>query len=70
MTNHRTTDNFNDWMRRVDRILERKTGLTHLDMGDAPYRDNFDAGTTPAEMVRIALVDWNDMAPDEFEGLG
>lgn len=60
---------FTRWMMRVDGIIDDMTGLSSQDIGDAPYRDNFDAGTTELEMVRIALIDWNDMSLAEFEAL-
>lgn len=46
---------FKQWMAEVDDELESICGLGHLDLPDANYRDEYDAGTTPAEMAEMVL---------------
>lgn len=58
---------FEQWMAKVDEILGREMGMSHLDLGDAPYRDMYDDEQSPEEMVRVLLVDWNDMDEELYE---
>ena len=46
---------FEEWMARLDKCLAARCGLTHRDIADFAYRDEFEAGTTPAEAARMAL---------------
>lgn len=55
---------FNQWMRRVNSIVENAIGLGVMDLPDAPYRDYFDSEMTPAEAVEDAAELWWDMNDD------
>ena len=46
---------FAEWMARIDKILESRFGLTSRDLPDQCYRDEYEAGTSPLEAIRIAL---------------
>jgi hypothetical protein len=48
---------FEEWMRQVNRIVQRIAGVSTDDIGDSCYRDNYDAGTTPEHMAHAALAD-------------
>jgi hypothetical protein len=48
---------FDRWMIQVDKHLRSLSGLVSEDIGDSSYRDNYEAGTTPQDMARIALRD-------------
>lgn len=58
---------FEGWMEQVDQALARLSYgavFSHLDLADQCYRDQFDSGTTPAEMARMALEDEGFPFPD------
>lgn len=46
---------FQQWMRRVDRKVERRVGLSASDLADICYRDLYDAGGSPASAARRAI---------------
>lgn len=46
---------YTDWMKRVDRVLIHKVGLTSADLEDWASRDCYDSGMTPAEGAQVAL---------------
>ena len=60
---------FEVWMGEVDEILGRTLGMTHRDLGDAPFRDMFGDECSPEEMVRVLLIDWNDFPEESFDEL-
>lgn len=43
---------FEQWMRHVDALLMRVWGVTSGDIADRLWRDSYDDGVSPAEMVR------------------
>lgn len=45
------------WMYLVDRQIARRCGMTHHDMADRIWRDDYDAGSTPREAVEEAVAD-------------
>lgn len=54
---------FEDWMKQVDREIERIAGMFSGDLSDVCYRDWFDDGVSPARAAKRALdidrADWN-----------
>jgi len=42
-------DGFEKWMAAVDKHIDSMLGLSSRDIADFPYRDAFEAGTTPQE---------------------
>ena len=47
---------FHGWKAEVDRIVSNMLGgLTTDDLPDMPYRDEYDSGTTVADMARLAI---------------
>lgn len=46
---------FEQWMKHVDGLLMKVWGVTSGDIADRLWRDAFDDGVTPAEMVRDIL---------------
>lgn len=46
---------YEEWLRHVDRALERRTGVCLDDMPDWLSRDAFDEGLTPNEAVDVCL---------------
>jgi len=61
---------FHEWMTKVDDVLEGAVGMSHLCLGDAPYRDMYDDEVEPRHAAATALVDWNDFAVDDLEEVG
>jgi hypothetical protein len=51
---------FAHWLKRVDALLLRRLGVTHLDIADRLWRDAFDDGVTPAEIVSEILAEGLD----------
>ncbi|AOZ61322.1 hypothetical protein SEA_DARTHPHADER_82 [Mycobacterium phage DarthPhader] len=43
---------FEQWMKHVDALLLKVWGVTSGDIADRLWHDEFDSGTSPAEMVR------------------
>ena len=48
---------FEQWMKKVDRIIGERVGLSYLDLADQPYRDWYDDGMTPSEAASAAIED-------------
>jgi len=49
---------FGAWISRIDRIIEASFGLCHKDFKNFPdlcFHDEFDAGTSPRDMVMIII---------------
>lgn len=46
---------FEAWMRQVDRVLISLCGMVHRDLPDYTYRESFDAGEDPEDVVRDVL---------------
>lgn len=44
---------FEAWVKAIDALLIRQTGLRHSDFADAPYRDNWADGVPPEEMLSV-----------------
>lgn len=44
---------FRAWMRAIDVLLLNQIGFTTGDLGDIPYRDYFNDGLSPDEIVEI-----------------
>ena len=42
-------ESFGLWLHIVDRRMLRTVGLTHTDLPDQPWRDEYDAGTDPVD---------------------
>jgi hypothetical protein len=49
-------DHFRDWLRQVDTELAKRSGLSHDDLADQPWRAWYDEGMTPAEAAGECLV--------------
>ncbi|ASR86189.1 hypothetical protein SEA_BOBSWAGET_84 [Mycobacterium phage BobSwaget] len=43
---------FEQWMRHVDGLLLKTWGVTSRDIADRTYRDSYDDGESPAQVVR------------------
>ena len=48
---------FKQWMRAVDRLLERSIGLSAMDLSDKCWHDMFDDGITPKEAAADIISD-------------
>lgn len=46
---------FDAWMKLVDSLVQRKTGLSVYDLPDCAYRDWYDDGKTPASAAAKAV---------------
>ena len=46
---------FEEWMQKVNRIIEGLVGISADDLADQNYRDMFDMGDTPGEAARTVL---------------
>ncbi len=46
---------YEDYMKKVDKYLLRKVGLTHMDLPDYHYRDSYDEGATVEEVAEDAI---------------
>lgn len=51
------TAGYATWLRSVDAELERVVGLSHRDLADRNYRDEFEAGVSPREAALEAIAD-------------
>jgi hypothetical protein len=58
------------FMQACDGVLMTRLGMSHLDIGDAPWYDYFNDELTPEEAVALALMEWNDMEWETLEDLG
>lgn len=54
---------FDEWMKEVDRILEKRMGITSSDLADMPYRYWF-TYLLPVEAAVIALEEDGYVDPD------
>ena len=66
-------DDFEFWMRQVDRAYMARLGLGADDGGDAPWHDYYDDDMSPLDAMAHALTDWQDelgMLDLEELGLG
>jgi len=48
---------FGEWMKEVNADYMGKLGMAADDLGDAPYRDYYDSGIPPAEVMKLAVSD-------------
>jgi hypothetical protein len=46
---------FNSWMKSINTILFNKTGFEISDLPDEPFRDFYDDGLVPSEVVNIMV---------------
>lgn len=46
---------FAQWLRKVDRELVNRFGLSHRDLADQPWRVWFDDEAEPADAAELAL---------------
>lgn len=46
---------FEQWMRVVDALVQKKVGLSAHDLDDQPFRDWYDEGETPLAAAREAV---------------
>ncbi len=46
---------YEDYMKKVDKYLLRKVGLTHMDLPDYHYWDSYNEGATPKEVAEDAI---------------
>ena len=46
---------FAAWLEQTDRIMVRRYGVGLFDMADAPLRDFYDDGITPAQAVGLVM---------------
>lgn len=58
-----STHSFSQWMKAVDARLIEIVGLTHLDLSDWCYRDEYDGGADAADVADDVLED-NGWSPD------
>jgi len=50
-----TKSTFEDWMARVDAMVERLIGCSAYDLADYCYRDAYDDGRSPLSAARSAI---------------
>lgn len=48
---------FTAWLKKVDALVEQKTGLSFLDLEDWSWRDAYDSGDRPFSAVEAFLSD-------------
>lgn len=48
---------FEQWMEAVDRETQKRSPVSIHDLPDQPFWDQWNDGTTPAEMAEMALED-------------
>lgn len=46
---------FDAWMVKVDAIIQKKCGLSYLDLPDYCYADEYEDGASPAEAAKAAI---------------
>jgi len=46
---------FEDWMKKVDKIIESRVGLSSDDLPDVCYRDWYDDGISPDRAANRAI---------------
>ena len=52
-----TDEKFTAWMAKVDKAINKLTGLTSSDLPDVAYRDMFEDKRAPSAAARVALVE-------------
>jgi len=48
--------NFEDWMLKVDELVQDGNGVSIHDLPDQLYRDFYEDGLSPAEMVQLIII--------------
>lgn len=51
---------FDQWMQKVDKIIENVCGLSSQDLPDKNYLDFWEDGYTPTQAAKVALNDEDD----------
>lgn len=51
---------FNEWMKEVNALLIKKTGMDSGDLADVCYRDMYDRGERPARAANAAIKAMGD----------
>jgi hypothetical protein len=46
---------FEEWMLKVDELMEQSYGVSIHDLPDQLYRDFYEDGMSPAEMVQLVV---------------
>lgn len=46
---------FEEWMQKIDKLYQRKLGVSVHDMPDEPWRDFYEDGITPEEIMELAV---------------
>lgn len=54
---------FDEWMEKVEELMEEGYGVSIHDLPDQQYRDCYDSGIGPSEMIQMILV--NEGLEDE-----
>ncbi len=49
--------NFDQWMEKVDELMEQKYGVSIHDLPDQLYADFYESGMAPSEMVDQIAAD-------------
>ena len=49
--------NFNQWMSKVNQLLEQSIGLSSMDLVDQSWRNMFDDGMSPTEATSDIIND-------------
>jgi len=65
MTDYELT--YEEWCKKVNRILVSKVGMEMDDMCDGPSWDRWSDELTPMEYIEELMLDWNDMDRAEFD---
>ncbi len=63
-------DQFESWLRLVDRAYQARLGMGMDDFGDAPWADYFADDMSPLDAMAHALTDWQDAGDEIVEALG
>jgi hypothetical protein len=48
---------FEEWLEKVDDLMEERYGVTIHDLSDQLYRDIYDSDLSPLEMVEMIVAD-------------
>lgn len=61
---------FKEWLAKVDAVLLREVGCTHVELDDFESFDAWDSGTTPEDGARLAIEgdELSDFEPDTDDG--
>jgi hypothetical protein len=52
---------FDNFMAMIDARLRREIGLCHRDLSDYPYRDAFEDGLNPSEVVEEVIAQMDEL---------